>query len=100
MIRGLRNILVPGSLGGLATDDVDSSSALIELDFSVHECEEGIIATHSHPAARMVFCSDLPNENVSCPNCLAAELLDPSSLTIGISTISAGPLSFFMCHCS
>jgi hypothetical protein len=69
--------------------NVDTSSALIELDFSIHKSKKSKIIADSDPATGMEPRTHLPNKNISCTNDLAAKLLDPSPLSVGIPTISA-----------
>jgi hypothetical protein len=70
------------------------------LDFTIHKGEKGKIVTDSDTATWMELRSNLPNDDVSRPNDLPAKLFDSPPLPIGIPTITAGPLSFLMCHCS
>ena len=86
--------------GGTFADDVDSPSSPIKLDFAIYEGKKGKVATDSDPVTGMELRPDLPNDDISCSNGLAAVLFDSSSLPIGIPTITAGPLPFFMRHCS
>ena len=71
------------------TDDINSPSFSIKLDFAVHKGEDGEIVAHSDSAAGMEFCTYLSDKNVACLNSLAAKSFDSSSLTIRIATVSA-----------
>ena len=81
------------------TNNVNSSSASIELDFAVHEGEKSVIITDSDTTTGMKLRTYLPNKNVSRPNNFAAKLFDSPPLSIGIPTITAGALSLFVRHC-
>jgi N-acetylglucosamine-6-phosphate deacetylase len=70
-------------------DNVNPSSAAVELDFAVHERKNGEIITDSYPATGMKSRTDLPNKNISCPNGFAPKSFNSPSLSIGISTVSA-----------
>ena len=89
-------ICLCGRLGG---NNVNSFSTLVELDFAIHKGEKGKIFAHSNSAPRMVFRTYLANKNVPCPNGLTARLFDSPTLSVGIPTITARPLTLFMCHC-
>ena len=73
----------------LLANDVDSSSALIELDLTVHNSENGEIGTHSDTTTRMKFRADLPDDDIPRPNGFAAKPFNSSSLSIGIATVTA-----------
>jgi len=40
----------------------------------------------------------LPNQNVSSDDSLATVTLYSAALAVGITTVAAGALTFFMCH--
>jgi hypothetical protein len=86
--------------GGTLTDDIDSPSSLIELDFPIDEGINGEIVPDSDPATGMELRPDLPDDDISRSNRLSAIFFDTSPLSVGIPTVAAGPLSLFMRHCS
>jgi len=86
--------------GSTVRDDIDPPSAAIKLDLAVHKGEYGEIVADSGAPTGMEPSADLSNENVPRPNRFTAKLFDSPSLTVGIPTIPAGPLTLFMRHCS
>jgi hypothetical protein len=48
--------------------------------------------------SRMPFVANLSDQDVSRNNGFSAKLFDPSTLSVGITTVSAGTLSLFMGH--
>jgi hypothetical protein len=87
-----------GRLRRARVDDLNSPAAAVEMDVSVSQRVERKIASLAHPFAGVETVADLSNEDVSGPHLLAAESLYSQTLRVGITTVSAGALSFFVCH--
>ena len=85
--------------GNAFTDDVDSFPALVELHLSINQGEDGIVVAETYPAAWEKFCTDLPHDDVSGTDVLTAIFFHSPALSVGVASISARPLSLFMCHC-
>ena len=69
------------------------------MDFPVHESEKSEIIADTDTVTGMKPRTDLPDEDISCQNSLAAKFFDTPSLPVGITTIAAGSLTFLMRHC-
>jgi len=72
-----------------ATRDAVSDGARLER-------EEREVPAEADVLSRMDLSADLPNEDCSGVDILAAEDLHSASLTIGVATIPRTALSFFM----
>jgi hypothetical protein len=78
--------------------DVDPSSFAVESYIPFDESKQGVILALSNIRTRVKPIADLPDDDVSSQNVLAAELLYTASLCIRVTTVAAGPLSLLMCH--
>jgi hypothetical protein len=79
-------------------DDLDAAAAAIEVDVSVDQRIERIVAALTNPLAGVETVADLADEDVSGAHFLAAESLHAATLRVGVTSVSAGALSFFVCH--
>lgn len=77
---------------------MNSATAAVEVDVAVDQREEREIGALADALSGMELCADLPDEDIARPYFLPAEPLDAAALCIGIASVSAGTLSFFMCH--
>jgi hypothetical protein len=79
-------------------DDVNAAAFAVEHDRTVNQCEQGVVFALTNAFAWMPFIADLADEDVTGDNALATEFFDSTSLGVGIATVAAGALSFFMGH--
>jgi hypothetical protein len=81
--------------------DADFLPFLIK-PFEFHEAvnfrKNGIVFPQTHVVAGMKYSADLPNDNGTGVDFLAAIYLDAPSLGIAVSSISGAPLSLLVCH--
>jgi hypothetical protein len=77
---------------------VNAATAAVELDISVDQGEEGKIASLSDALAGMEHVAHLADEDISGTHGFAAEPLYPAALSVAVASVSAGPLSFLVCH--
>ena len=68
------------------------------MNVAVDQGVEGVVVALSDALARMELRADLADEDIARPNLLAAEPLYTAALGIRVASVSAGALSFFMCH--
>lgn len=94
-----RPFLTPCLRNGFSGYNVHTLAALIELDFAIHEGKKSEIGADSDTLSGMKLRSHLPNKNVPSPNGFATVLFDSTPLSVGIPTVTAGPLTLFMRHC-
>jgi hypothetical protein len=73
-------------------------TAAIELYETIDQGEERIVATLPDAVAGLENRAQLPHENISGTDLLAAKPLHTAALGIGIPTVTAGSLTFLMCH--
>jgi hypothetical protein len=80
--------------------DVDflASSAVLESDDAVSQGEQGIVAAYANVQSWQDTGSALADEDIAGHHGLAAEFFDSEALGFGITTVSGGALTFFMCH--
>jgi hypothetical protein len=81
-----------------AGHDVYAAAFAVEDDLAVDEREQGVIFALADTFAGVELGAQLANDDVASDNFLAAETLDAAALTVGIATVAAGALTFFMCH--
>ena len=86
------------SLSGLGRFDVDASTFAVEIDRTVHQCEERPVPSGTHILAGVPLGATLTDQNIARDDSLAAELLDPPSLGIRVATVAGRALTFLMCH--
>src|SRR5579875_1031472 len=78
--------------------DIDASALAIEVDDTVGQSEEGIIAAAAYVTAGVKACAALTDENITSLHPSSAENLDTQSLAARISTVANGTLTFLMSH--
>jgi hypothetical protein len=83
---------------GARIDDLNATSTAIELDESVDERVEGEVGALADPLARVETIADLSNEDVSGSHGFPTESLHTASLSVRVTSVSAGALSLFVCH--
>ncbi len=79
-------------------DDVDPSPVAVEFHLAVDQRKQRVILALPYAASGMPFVTDLPRQDISRDDFLAAEFLDSATLGVGIATGAAGALSLFMFH--
>jgi hypothetical protein len=85
-------------LYGPRVDDLDPATAAVEMDVSINEGKKREIAPLADSLAGMEAVADLTDDDVSGANFLPAEQFHSQTLRIGVASVSAGALSFFMSH--
>ncbi len=65
---------------------------------AIDQGEEREVAPLANPLAGVEFIADLADQNVARAYLFTAESLDAAALSIRITSVSAGTLTFFMCH--
>jgi hypothetical protein len=70
------------------------------MDIAVDQCIEREIASLANSLAGVESIAHLANENIAALNLFAPETLHTAVLGFGVTSVSAGALSFFMCHTS
>ncbi len=68
------------------------------MNEAIDQGVEGEIGALSDPRAGVKTIAHLADENVSGPHLFAAESFYATTLCIAVATVSAGTLSFFVCH--
>ena len=68
----------------------------LELNVSVNESEECIVATDANVGSGVDLCSSLSNEDVTSDNLLAAELLNTETLGLTVTAVLCRTNTFFM----
>src|SRR4051812_11130456 len=77
---------------------VYTAAFAVEDDLAVDEGEQGVIIALADAFAGVELGAQLTDDDVAGDYFLAAETLDAAALTVGIATVAAGALTFFMCH--
>jgi hypothetical protein len=70
------------------------------MDISVDQGIEGKVAALADAFASVEAISDLSDDNIAGLDFFASKAFHASVLSIGVTTVSAGALTFFMCHTS
>lgn len=78
--------------------NIDATAFLIEEDFSANQSKQGVIATNPNTLTGMPFRAVLSDENVTGDDGLATKFLHAKSFCLGITTVTARPLTLLMCH--
>jgi len=81
--------------------DADLFAGLVQpfiFDHAVDERIQREILADAYIVAGVNFCSDLPHDNGTRVDILAAVHFDAAPLRIGVSTVAGASLTFFMCH--
>jgi hypothetical protein len=74
------------------------SESLLELNYTVSESEERVITSSAYVVTSVIGASALKNKDISGANNFTAELLNTSSLSIAVSSVSGTSYRFLMCH--
>lgn len=77
---------------------MNPASATIELHETIDQGKKRVVATLTDALSCVENCANLPHEDISGTNLLAAKPLHAATLGIGIPTVAAGSLTFLMCH--
>ena len=77
---------------------VHAATFAVELHLAIDEGEERVIATLTDALTSVEFRAELTNDDVAGDDLLATVTLHTATLTIRITTVAAGALTFFMCH--
>src|SRR5439155_26425341 len=98
--RGPTERLLRGRRGGGRgrSDDVDAAALAVELDHSVDQREQRIIAAAGDVAARVVLGAALPDDDPARAHRLAAVDLHPQPLAVRIAAVLDRPLTFLVSH--
>ena len=78
--------------------DLDPAAAAIELHEAIDQGEERIVTALTDARPCLENRAQLPHEDISGTDLLAAKPLHAATLGIGIPTVAAGSLTFLMCH--
>jgi hypothetical protein len=78
--------------------DIDAPTAAIEAHVTVHERENGVIASEADVFPRDKFSPALTDDDITRDNHLTAEFFDPEPLANAVAAVFDASLSFFMCH--
>ena len=98
MLAKLACLLTRRSLGRRCANYVNTATAAIKLHMAVDQGVEGEVGPLTNPLARVELIADLADQNVARSNLFATESLHAAALRIRITSVSAGTLTFFMCH--
>ncbi len=79
-------------------DNINTSTFAIKHYLAFDQCEYRVVISHSHAFSGVEFGTTLPNDNVAGMNAFATEFLNAATLSVGVPTVTAGTLTFFMCH--
>src|SRR6476620_2714205 len=91
-LRQSANVLVR------AWQDVHAAAFAVEFYFTVDECEQRVVFALADAFAGLELRAQLSHEDVAGDDLLAAISFDVASLAVGIATVAARALTFFMCH--
>ena len=83
---------------GACVDNLNSTAAAVEMHVPVDQRVQRKIAPLADPFARMKAVADLADEDISGSHLLAAEPFHAETLRVRVTSVSAGALSFFVCH--
>ena len=79
--------------------NIDATAVLVEAHNAFPQSEQRVVPTDADVAAGDPARPDLTAKDRTDRCELAAVLLDPATLSVRITTVTAGTLTFFMCHC-
>ena len=77
---------------------IDAADLPVEVDASVYQRKDGVIATKADVLSRVPLRAALANNDVASDDCFAAEFFNAEPLAAGVAAILDGALSFFMSH--
>jgi len=86
------------AVASIVRDDVHSPPAAIKLDKPVDQGENGIIRAHADTPARPELRPDLSHQDIAGPHRFAAKTLHPTPLSVRITAVSGGTLTFLVSH--
>ena len=78
--------------------DVDASPTTVEEHGAFHQREQRVVVAHANVLSRMPLGPTLADQDIAGTDGFATELLDSTSLSIGISPVTNRSLSLFVCH--
>ena len=79
-------------------NNLNAAAAAIELDVSVDQCVEREVRALANPLTGVEAIANLADENVSGAHGFSADALHAATLRVRVTSVSAGALSFFVCH--
>src|SRR4051812_39898534 len=79
-------------------DDVYAAAFAVEENLAIDQCEERVIFALTDAFAGVEFGAELADDDVAGDDFLSAEALYAAALTVGIPTVAARALTFFVCH--
>ena len=82
----------------LRWNDIHAAAFAVEFYFAIDQCEERVVFALTDAFPGLELCAELAYEDVAGDNLFAAVSFDAAPLAIGIPTVAAGALTFFMCH--
>ena len=82
----------------LLGDDIDTAAFTVKHDLAVDQCEQCVIFALANTFSSVELGANLTNKDVTSADGFATKLLDSTSLSVRIATVSAGALPFLMCH--
>src|SRR3954471_7153995 len=82
----------------VAGNDVYATAFAVEVDLAVDQCEQRVIFALTDAFSGVELGAQLTDDDVAGDDFFAAETLHAAALTVGIATVAAGALTFFMCH--
>jgi hypothetical protein len=78
--------------------DVNAAATTVKLDLAVDQSVDCVVAAQPNPLAGVKSCAYLADEDIAGSHRFAAESLYAAALGVAVASVSAGALSFFMCH--
>jgi hypothetical protein len=79
-------------------DHVHAAAASVELHLSVDQGKQGEILAQANAATGVERGANLAHQDAPRTDVLAAEPFYAASLSVGVATVAAGTLTFFVCH--
>ena len=79
-------------------DNVHSTAVAVEFDIAFNESPDRVVTTESDIAARLKFCSALPDDNVAGDDGFSAKFFHAQPFALAVATVFDTSLSFFMGH--
>ena len=89
-------LTVEGSIRG--RDDANVPTVLIVFDRTFHKGKQREILALSNATAGMKAIAYLRTRILPGTNALSTKALDTAALAVGVASVAAGTLTFFMCH--
>ena len=96
----MTKIVILGAKGRMGQALIRCAAAIpaVQVVAAIDQGEKRIVATLADALPGLENRAQLPHEDVSGPDLLAAKPLHAATLGIGIPTVAAGSLTFLMCH--